>query len=86
MKNEDESFRDTIGTIKEDGNRNWIFAKRPVGKYYNWRNIVSIFYLLIFFALPWIKYQEQPLFLANLAERKFILFGVIFWPQDFFCL
>lgn len=84
MKNEDESFRDSIGTIKKDGNRNWIFAKRPFGKFYNWRNIVTVFYLLIFFTLPWIKYQGEPLFLANLAERKFILFGVIFWPQDFF--
>ncbi len=79
-----DEFRDSIGTITETGNRNWIFAKKPVGKFYNWRTVVSVVYLAVFFTLPWIKIYDEPLFLFNLLERKFILFGVIFWPQDFF--
>ncbi len=79
-----EEFRDSINTITEEGSRNWIFAKKPHGKLYNARTIVSLVYLVVFFALPWIKYQDEPLFLFNILDRKFILFGTIFWPQDFF--
>lgn len=84
MSQELEDFRDSIGTIKKDGSRNWLFPKRPVGKFYNWRTIVSVLYLTVFLALPWIKYNGAPLFLFDIFNRKFILFGVIFWPQDFF--
>ncbi len=84
MNQAEESFRDHIGTIAEDGKRKWIFAKQVSGKLYQWRSYVSYVYLLIFFILPWIKVNGRPLFLMNLIERKFILFGQVFWPQDFF--
>ena len=84
MSPQSEIFRDSIGTITEKGNRNWIFARQPVGRLYNARTVVSIIYLLVFFTLPWIKLNGEPLFMLNVIDRKFILFGVIFWPQDFF--
>lgn len=84
MSVKNEEFRDSIGTISKGGKRNWIFAKRPHGKLYNARTLVSIIYLIIFFGLPWIKVNGDPLFLFNVLERKFILFGMVFWPQDFF--
>jgi cytochrome c oxidase accessory protein FixG len=83
MSEKNEEFRDSISTIKEDGKRNWLFPKRPKGWYYNARTIVSIFYLIVFLVLPWIKVDGEPLFLINIIDRKFILFGKIFWPQDF---
>ncbi len=79
-----EEFRDSINTITKEGKRNWIFAKQPKGKLYNWRTLVSIVYIAVFFTLPWIKIHGEPLFMLNILERKFILFGMIFWPQDFF--
>lgn len=84
MSVKSEVFRDSIGTISEKGGRNWIFARRPHGKLYNWRTVVSIFYIIIFFTLPWITVNGNPLFMLNLIQRKFILFGMVFWPQDFF--
>lgn len=83
IKDKDGSFRDTVGTIGDKGKRNWVFPKKPKGRLYNARTIVSIFYLVIFFTLPFIKVNGNPLFLINILERKFILFGAIFWPQDF---
>jgi cytochrome c oxidase accessory protein FixG len=80
----DQSFRDSVATISKEGQRNWIFPKKPKGKLYRWRTIASLLYLAIFFALPFIKIDGQPVFLFNVIERKFILFGQIFWPQDFF--
>jgi cytochrome c oxidase accessory protein FixG len=81
---QEESFRDSVTTINKEGKREWIYAKKPKGKLYNLRTILSIFYLVTFFLLPFIKVHEEPLFLLNIADRKFILFGAIFWPQDLF--
>jgi polyferredoxin len=38
----------------------------------------------VFFTLPFIKVNDEPLLMINILERKFIIFGLIFWPQDFF--
>jgi cytochrome c oxidase accessory protein FixG len=80
----DQSFRDSVATINEKGERNYLFPKKPKGKLYRRRTIVSLVFLAIFFTLPFIKVNGHPLFLLNVVERKFILFGQIFWPQDFF--
>ncbi len=79
-----EIFRDSIATISKEGRRNFISPKRPKGKLYNKRTLFSMFYLFVFFSLPFIKVHEEPLFMLNVLERKFIIFGMIFWPQDFF--
>ena len=79
----DESFRDSISTIKEDGSRNWIFPKKPKGKLYNYRTIVSVVLLFFLFAIPWVKINGNPFLLFNVIKRKFVVFGNIFWPQDF---
>ncbi len=78
------SFRDHISTISEKGKRVWIFPKKPKGKLYNYRKITSYFFLIILFSLPHIKLNSEPLLLFNILERKFIIFGNIFWPQDFY--
>lgn len=80
----DESFRDHIATIDETGKRVWIYAHKPKGKLYNLRSYFSYFYLVLFFSLPFIHINGDPLFMFNVLERQFILFNVTFWPQDFF--
>lgn len=84
MSKQNEAFRDTIGTVTKEGKRNWIFPKMPKGRFYNARTMVTNLYLLIFFTLPWIKVNGEPLFLFDIPNSKFIIFGQIFWPQDFF--
>ena len=79
-----ESYRDSVATISRDGKRNYINPKKPKGLLYNLRTRFSIFYLIVFFTLPFIKVNDEPLLMLNILERKFIIFGLIFWPQDFF--
>lgn len=79
-----DSFRDSVATVDKQGKRIWMFPQMPKGKLYNARTLLSIVYLAILFGLPFIKYKGHPIFLINILERKFILFGQIFWPQDFF--
>ncbi|MCC7318312.1 MAG: cytochrome c oxidase accessory protein CcoG [Bacteroidales bacterium] len=77
------SFRDKIATVGDDGKRAWIYPKKPKGKKYNQRWIVASILLATLFIVPWIKYNGEPFMLFNILERKFILFGQLFWPQDF---
>ena len=79
----DESFRDSIGTITEDGKRNFIHPKKPKGRYYNYRTWLSWVLLALFFILPFVKVHGLQFFLFNVPERKFHLFGYPFFPQDF---
>jgi cytochrome c oxidase accessory protein FixG len=80
---EDETFRDSIGTITKDGKRNWVFAKIPKGKLYERRKLLSYFLLAFLFAAPFVKINGQQFLLFNILERKFSIFGLPFWPQDF---
>ncbi len=78
-----EEFRDSIGTVDESGKRKWIYPRKPKGRYYDRRKIVSAILLVLLFVGPFLKYKGEPFLLFNILERKFILFGVTFWPQDF---
>ena len=80
----EEAFRDRIATVDEDGGRKWVFPKKPSGKFFNYRKIVSYVLLVILFGAPHIKIGGEPLFLFNVIERKFVIFGKIFWPQDLY--
>ncbi|MGN6435526.1 MAG: cytochrome c oxidase accessory protein CcoG [Agriterribacter sp.] len=79
-----ESFRDRIATVDERGRRKWVYAHQTKGKLFNIRTWVSWGFFVLFFALPFIQYKGRPLFLFNIPEAKFIIFGQVFWPQDFF--
>ncbi len=79
-----ETFRDRVSNVTGEGDRKWIYALKPSGKWTNYRKLLSYFYLAVFFALPFIKVNDLPLMMINLPEGKFILFSKIFWPQDFF--
>jgi polyferredoxin len=78
-----EEYRDHLATVDAQGKRVWLYPKKPSGKYYQWRTWVSIGFLLAFFTLPFIKVNGEQILLFNVLERKFILFGLVFTPQDF---
>jgi cytochrome c oxidase accessory protein FixG len=78
-----DDFRDRQSTIGEDGSRLWVYPKQPKGILYNYRKITSLILLGILFVIPFIKVNGDPLMLFNILERKFIIFGVMFYPQDF---
>lgn len=84
VQHDTSDFRERLATVDEGGKRVWVYPQKPKGKYYNWRTALSVFYLVVLFGLPFIKVDGHPLFLMNVMERRFILFGQIFWPQDFF--
>jgi len=83
---EESNFRDSIATINEDGNRNVIFPKKPKGRFTNYRTYTSWLLLIFLFAAPFIKINGNQFLLFNILDRKFNIFGMPFWPQDFYLL
>ncbi len=79
------NFRNQISTLTDDGNkRKWIYPSLIKGKLYRYRSLVSLFFLTLLFSAPFMKLNGEQLILLNVLERKFVFFGIIFWPQDFY--
>lgn len=68
----------------KSGGRAFLYPKKPSGKLYNQRKWVGYVLLLLLFVLPLIKLNGEQLVLFNLIQRKFVFFGLIFTPQDFY--
>jgi cytochrome c oxidase accessory protein FixG len=78
-----ENFREHLANVTEGGKRIWIYPKIIKGAFYRYRTYLSWFLLAFFFLAPFIKIGGYPLLLLNVFERKFVVFGQPFWPQDF---
>lgn len=83
---EAETFRDSVGTMDTSGKRKWVYPRKPKGKYTNYRLLVSIILLIIYFSIPFLKINGNPVLLINIIERQFYILGQPFYPQDFFIL
>lgn len=63
-----------------------IYPRKTKGLFTNLRKF-SVWGLLgLYYLLPWLTWNGQQLVLFDLPARKFHLFGMTFWPQDFFYL
>lgn len=85
MKEEivEQTFRDHLATVTQEGKRKWIYPKKPSGRFYNARTFVSIFLILFLVAAPFVKVNGHPLLLFDFPNRNFILFSIPFGPHDF---
>ena len=75
-------YRDNLGTADRNGHRRWMYPRQVDGKFFRWRTWFSWLLLFIMFAGPFITIGGNPLLLLNIPERKFVVLGQIFWPQD----
>lgn len=81
---QEESFRDSIGTISDDGSRQYLFPKKVTGKWTTYRRYVGYLLVAILFVLPWLRINGLPVLQIDVLHRRFIILGQIFWPQDFY--
>ncbi len=82
----DEEFRNAISTVDKTGKRIWVYPKKPAGRLHTYRVVTALLLLALFFVGPFVKVNDRPFMLFNIFERRFIFFGQVFWPQDFFLL
>jgi len=80
------NFRDHIPTADQSGRRLWMYPRKPKGKFTSARTWVNTVLLLIMFFGPFIRIDGLPLLQMDILNRKFVIFGQIFWPQDLFIL
>jgi polyferredoxin len=79
-----DGYRDSIGTVDAHGDRIWLRPEQPKGLFYNKRKLISYLLLAVMISLPFIEFNGEPLFLFNVLDRQFRVFGIGYSPQDFY--
>ncbi|MGE0803289.1 MAG: cytochrome c oxidase accessory protein CcoG [Lautropia sp.] len=87
------SAADDHGSADEDGG--WlsnyvahrkVYPRAVTGRYARLRIAVVLLTQLVFYGLPWLQWNGRQAVLFDLGARKFHLFGLVLWPQDFIYL
>lgn len=79
----------SIDIALADGEGSFYVSERKVyprdvsGRYDRLRVAAVIWLLGMFYAFPWLRWDGRQAVLFDLPARKFHVFGLTFWPQDF---
>jgi len=63
-----------------------VYPRSISGMFANWRWIMVYVTQLIFYGLPWLQWGERQMVLFDLGTRRFYMFGLVLYPQDFIYL
>jgi cytochrome c oxidase accessory protein FixG len=63
-----------------------VYAREVSGRFDRLRVIATCALLGLFYGLPWLQWDGHQAVLFDLPARKFHIFGLMFFPQDFFLL
>jgi len=66
--------------------RKKIYMRAVSGWFARWRVALVIATQLVFYCSPWLTWNDRQAVLFDLVSRKFYIFGLVFWPQDFIFL
>jgi hypothetical protein len=63
-----------------------IYPREVRGQFQNLRTACVYLLLGLYYCVLWLQWDGRQAVLFDLPARKFYIFGLIFWPQDFFYL
>jgi len=63
-----------------------IYPREIKGRFASLRKLSVIVLLGLFYVMPWVTWEGRQAVLFDLPERKFFIFGLTLWPQDFIYL
>jgi cytochrome c oxidase accessory protein FixG len=63
-----------------------VYPREVAGRFARLRNLAVVALLGLFYGLPWVRWEGRQAVLFDLPARKFFVFGLTFFPQDFFLL
>ncbi len=66
--------------------RQKIYPREVHGLFAGLRTMGVAALLGLYYIVPWLQWDERQAVLFDLPERKFYIFNMVFWPQDFFYL
>ena len=75
-----------VSVIKMYAAREEIYPRETTGRYASLRWLCVWLTQLAFYGLPWLNWNGRQALLFDLAARKFYIFGIVLWPQDFIYL
>ena len=62
--------------------RKKVYARSVSGVFDTWRWVMVFLTQIVFYGLCWLEWGGRQAVLFHLVERKFYIFGMVFWPQD----
>jgi cytochrome c oxidase accessory protein FixG len=62
--------------------RRKIYARAVTGVFANWRWALVFLTQIVFYGLPWLRWNGRQAVLLDIVSRKFYIFGLVLWPQD----
>ena len=85
------SKRIPLDVVDDQGNSLYVSERkvypRDVSGRFNRLRVAAVFWLLgMFYLFPWLQWDGRQAVLFDLPARKFYVFGLVFWPQDFLFL
>ena len=75
-----------VAVIKMYKAREEIYPREVQGRYASLRWLFVWITQLLFYGLPWLSWNDRQAVLFDLGARKFYIFGIVLWPQDFIYL
>jgi cytochrome c oxidase accessory protein FixG len=63
-----------------------IYPRSVSGWFVRWRWALVFLTQLVFYGLPWLIWNDRQAVLFDLAARRFYIFGLVLYPQDFIYL
>jgi cytochrome c oxidase accessory protein FixG len=75
-----------VAVIKMYKAREEIYPREVQGRYASLRWLFVWATQLLFYGLPWLSWNDRQAVLFDLGARKFYIFGIVLWPQDFIYL
>ena len=75
-----------VAVIKMYKAREEIYPREVQGRYASLRWFFVWATQLLFYGLPWLSWNDRQAVLFDLGARKFYIFGIVLWPQDFIYL
>ncbi len=63
-----------------------VYSRSISGVFSRWRWAMVFLTQLVFYGLPWLQWGERQMVLFDLEVRRFYLFGLVLYPQDFIYL
>ncbi len=75
-----------IAVVNMYAAREDIYPREIKGRYASLRWVCLWLTQLVFYGLPWLQWNGRQAVLFDLGARKFYIFGIVLWPQDFIYL
>ena len=76
----------TVAVVSLYQKQRKIYARAVTGTFATWRWALVWATQLLFYGLPWLAWNDRQAVLLDLVSRRFYIFGLVLYPQDFIYL